>query len=221
MKKNWLLFAFLLFFLIKCYPQQNSIYFIEVNTNYAYYFFNNSKYSTDLKNSFNYGFSVLINKQISRTLKVSSGITYVTKNFYYNVVPTSFNDYFMGKKYLLSYINVPITLSYLLTPRDNLLCYISNSLIMNNIVNYDLTRYYSYAEKNDFNIDEGQKPGWSYRLGFEIKKTFSSKLFFNFCPYIDYKFILDFDEQPLSYKNLKDDRLSCGFSIGLIYYIQN
>jgi hypothetical protein len=172
-----------------------------------------------MKNSFNYGFSILFAMEINDKIKFSSGLNYNTKNIYYVDIPTNFNDYFSKEAISLKNINIPVLFSYTLHNTKFNSIYLTSGFIINNIIKYDLTRYFSVGETKFYkNIDVGQKTGYSFRAGFELNHRINSNLDFNIHPYLDYKFILDFNTFNYVPENLTADRFSFGINIGLEYH---
>lgn len=214
------LFIFLCLFLTKGFSQENLKYSIKANSNYIYYFINTDKYiSVDMKNFFNYGFSILLAMDINDKIKLSSGVNYNTKNIYYEDIPTNFNNYFIKEAISLKNINIPVLLSYTLHKTESNSIYLTGGIVINNIVKYDMARYFSVGETKFYkNINVGQKTGYSFRAGFELNYRINSKLDFSIHPYLDYKFILDFNTFNSLPESLTEDRFSFGINVGVEYH---
>lgn len=220
MKKT--IFLILIFIISNnAFGQENSSYSIELNSNYIFYFVANPKYSVNYKNFFNCGFSLFGSQYLNDRTKLSLGINYSTKYFYYTQEPTLFNDFFTKQEYLIKYINIPILISYNFFKISDFKIGITSGFFGNHIISYDINRYYLNMDtKKDKNVKAGQKSGLSYRLGLEFSKLITQRLIINISPFFDYKIFLDFDEQRPDYRNLTDDRFSTGFRLGVEYLFE-
>ena len=88
--------AFLVLFYVFCTPasasaQNKRFPSIQMDANYFYY-----RMGGNTRNSFNYGFSFLLSETLNN-IKISSGINYATKNYYYQVDPDALT-YFLTKR---------------------------------------------------------------------------------------------------------------------------
>lgn len=215
MKK--LLILFFLFCVYHGFSQDEFPVSIELNGRGIYYFFDYGEYSTDYKNSFNYGFSVLCSKYYSPKTKLSTGLIYSTKNFYLETEPYRGNDYLIRSESRLKYFHVPFLVTYDCIRRDFGEIRIRHGLILNIRSHYEKYYYYQNKELEIVNKNDLYKStfGLSYRLGCIFSKTISSKLIVNISPFVDYKFALDFEDSRPALGKLPEDRFSCGVNLGV------
>ncbi len=186
----------------------------EVDMNFFHYLISQNR-----KNYFNYGYSILFSYS-NDNFKVSSGINYSTKNSYYYGDPSSF-DQLIRRDYRLSYLNIPLLITYGHEPSRKFNVQFVGGIIFNNILDYDIVSYHTYGGpvyEND--VDADQKTGISLRMGMNVSHAFNQRLILNLSPFIDFKFVLDhYDNYRPNYKNLTDDRFLLGVKLGIEYVI--
>jgi hypothetical protein len=64
------------------HSQNPSRLIIGSGLDYVYYFYNNESFDPDIKNSFNYGFSLYAGPQVHERVKLTLGLDYLTKNVF-------------------------------------------------------------------------------------------------------------------------------------------
>lgn len=203
------------FYSINIYPQKRDNFSVETNTNCSHYFMGGKT-----KNDFNYGFSLLLSRSINK-IKISTGITYSTKYYYYNVHPQNSNDYLNKRNYRLQYINFPLTVNFINVDKKKLF-YVNflSGLVFNKLIKYNIISFFNNKSplyEKDLEIES--KLGLTLRLGTNISKTVSNSIILNVIPFFDLKLISNNDDQYLDYKSTPDDWGSIGISIGIEFIL--
>lgn len=216
-KKSMIVILFLSITFSILSQERNNPYSIEINCNYIYYDFNTTKNDFGYKNQFNYGFSVLFSKQLSNKIKFGIGASFMTKNAYYEVEPTSFNDYLTKVEYHIQNFSIPFQVNYAILDLPTFKTSLTNGFLINTIANYSINRYYTTTSPiKDFFDGIDLKTGLSYRFGIELSKNIGQKISINISPFLNYKLILDY-YQYLPGSSFTDDRLSYGLIVGIGY----
>lgn len=206
--------------LSQIYSQEKNYFSVQFDADYIYYFYNNKDNNIynqlDLKNKFNYGFSLMGSKYFNK-FKISTGINYVSKTCNHkDFEGDSWGVKSIDKK--IKYINLPIIGSYEIFSHNTFNTDIDLGLILNRIVDYRLKTYYinNNVSIGD-NIYAGQQLGLSIIGGFTFTKLIGQKFALNIQPFICYKLINDHDIKYSMYigSKLPDDKLSLGIKIGL------
>jgi hypothetical protein len=172
------------------------------------------------KNDFNYGFSLLVSKRI-RNVKVSAGIDYATKNYFYEVAPTGFNP-LTKREYDMQYLDFPflvnVTVAHFYQTKMGLL----TGLVLNKVVGYKITSTYANHPIPEDNLDIPAALGLTFRFGVAFSVPLGDCFRLNLTPFSDIKLVMngnDNNGDPYSgsYRNLPDNRLSAGFQVGVEY----
>lgn len=206
-------FCLLLFiWALKTYSQDKDYFSTEIDANYYYYCS-----LGESRNKFNYGFSILISKYIS-SLKVSSGLNYATKFYYYDVTPIFTTNYLNKRDYKATYLNIPITSNIEMISRKSFSSSVLIGFAFNRIINYSIQSYYLYNGTTTDRIPvQNQNFGTTLICGTTISKSLNNKYVLNLSPFLNYILISDLDNQRPDYRNLPDDKISVGFKIGIEY----
>jgi hypothetical protein len=207
----------LLFFIgaFKTYSQGKGFFSTEIDANYYYYCS-----LGESTNKFNYGFSILISKYINR-LKVSSGLNYSTKSYYYDVTPIASRNYLNKRDYKATYLNFPIVANIEIFSQRKFCSSILTGFMFNQIVYYNIKSYYLNGETLTENILlDNRRLGVSFIFGTTFSKLVGNKCQLNLSPFINYKLLSDHDNQRPDYKNIPDDKISIGFRIGIEYFFK-
>lgn len=194
-----IIFCILLFFwALKTSSQDKDHFSTEFDANY-YYYFSIGK-ST---NKFNYGFSALISKYIHK-LKISSGLNYSTKSYYYEVTPIISTNYLKRRNYKINYLNFPIIGNIEMFSQKSFSYSILIGIAFNRIINYRINSYYLYngASANTIPVKD-HNFGTTSTFGATISKSLSNRYILNLSPFIN--------------SNLPLGNISAGFKISIEY----
>lgn len=185
---------------------------IEADVDYFYHFMGSNTH-----NYFNYGISILFSRSIN-DLKISTGINYSTKNYYYNVTSQNSLDNLSKVEHKLSYINFPILITIKCYGNKQKRLSILSGLLFNKVIRYDKLSYFDDKPslyERDLSVDS--QLGLTFRLGLNFSKNINNHFRLNLEPFSDYKLILNTKNPRPDYINIPDNRLSLGLKIGLEY----
>jgi hypothetical protein len=186
---------------------------IETDVDYFYHFM-----GRNTNNYFNYGISFLVSRSIDN-LKISAGINYSTKNYYYNVSSQNSLDNLNKVEHKLSYVNFPILIKIRCCGNEQKKLSILSGFLFNRVIRYDKLSYFddkpSIYEK-DLSVDSPQL-GLTFRFGLNFSKNINNYFRINLEPFSDYKLILNTENSSPDYENIPDNRLSLGLKVGLEY----
>lgn len=174
------------------------------------------------KNKFNYGFSLLVSKSF-RNVKVSAGIDYATKKYYYKVNPVGFNS-LTKREYDMQYLDFPflvnITVDRLSEKAELGLL---TGLVLNKVVGYKIVSTYANNPVSEDNLEIPATMGLTFRLGAAFSLPLGNRFRLNLTPFGDIKLVMNGDQDNSgdpyagSYRNLPDNRFSAGFQAGAEY----
>ncbi len=210
--KSLSLIFIICFCVITVFAQNEKNTSIEADVNYFYHFIGNNT-----NNDFNYGISILFSRSINN-LKISTGINYSTKNYYYNVTLQNSLDSLSKVEHNLSYINFPILVKIKCCGNRQKTISILSGLLFNKAIKYDKLSYFDDKPslyERDLSVDS--QLGLTFRLGLNFKKNINNHFRLNLEPFSDYKLILNTKHSRPDYINISDNRLSLGLKIGLEY----
>lgn len=197
---------------ITIFAQDEKITSVEADVQYFYHFMGDNT-----NNYFNYGISILISRSINN-LKISTGINYSTKNYYYNVSSQNSLDNLNKVEHKLSYVNFPILIKISCCGNEQKKLSILSGFIFNKVIRYDKLSYFDDKPsiyERDLSVDS--KLGLTFRLGLNLSKNINNYFKINLEPFSDYKLILNTKNSRPDYINIPDNRLSLGLKIGLEY----
>ncbi len=212
-----------LFFAVICgalHAQTSSFSSIEINANTTFYLLDRGA-SVEYENAFNHGFSAIIYREMSDRMKLGLGINYGTKNYYYEVEPTS-NNQLLKQECFIMQRNIPILFIYDFAHLEKYRFQLINGLVVNKIIDYDVNRIYKNGTVERYrDVETNQKPGFSYNLGFGFSRQLNEKIILKTNVYMHYKLVMDFDSDRPHFTNLLEDRFSFGLGLGLEYKFNN
>lgn len=201
-------------FLITCFlflsiaNAQNNKISIESDVNYFHHLGAGINY-------YNHGFSLLIHNKINK-FKISTGISYNTKNF--NIDFTN-SDYLDKTEQKVIYFNFPILLlSYQLHENQNYSIDVLNGFLLNSAVYNKKVIYYDNSPTKTYKLGGGNL-GVTYRFGINLSKKLNDNFKLNVQPFMDYKLVLsyvDYSRESIEYST-SDNKVSLGLKIGLEY----
>lgn len=194
---------------LNSYSQSRENFSTEIDVNYYNYL--SIGQST---NNFNYGFSLLFSKHIKK-LKISTGINYSTKSYFYEVTPIVADNYLSKKEYNISYLNFPIIANVEVFSKKSFQYSLLMGASFNHVINYNIDSYYLYNPRIRENISVKKIGlGTTLTFGASISKLISSKFRVNFAPFLNFKIK---DNESSYYSNIDDDNLSVGAKISFEY----
>ena len=174
------------------------------------------------KNNFNYGFSLLVSKRF-RNVKVSTGIDYATKSYYYDVKPFGINS-LTKREYDMQYLDFPflvnITVAHLSEKAELGLL---TGLVLNKVVGYKIISTYANNPVPEDDLEIPATLGLTFRLGAAFSLPLGNRFRLNLTPFGDIKLVMngnqDSSSDPYagSYRNLPDTRFTLGFQAGVEY----
>lgn len=201
----------LLFFIgvFNTYSQSKDYISTEFDANYYYYFVENNS-----SNNFNYGFSFLVAKYISK-LKIGTGISYATKSYnsqgypYYSIRERDYN---------LEYLSIPVIANIEVFSHKKFSSSILTGFKFNQIVDYNIKTHYLNGETlTENNLLDNKKLGIAFMIGTTFSKLFGNKYALNLSPLINFNLISDHYNQRPDYRNIPGDKISIGLKIGIEY----
>ena len=183
------------------------------DANYYYCFMGN-----DIHNGFNYGFSILISYNI-HNIKVSTGINYSTKSYYYKVNPELSNDYLLKREYNTPYINFPFFIYFGYKRDKKLIINPFTGIIFNKNLTFDIKSYYSDNSVKKQEFESSDNLGIAQRAGIYFIKKISDKISIDITSFCDIKWIINKGTQfsDNDYRSFPDNRFSLGFNIAFEY----
>lgn len=200
------------FCVITIFAQDEKKVSIETDVGYFYHF-----RGKNTSNYFNYGASILFSMSINN-LKISTGLNYSTKNYYYDVASQNSLDNLNKVEHNLSYINYPILIKIRCCGNEQKKLSILSGFLFNQLIRYDKISYFDDKPtlyERDLSVDS--QLGLTIRFGLNYSKNIHNHFRFNIEPFSDYKLILNTKNYRPDNLGVPDNRLSLGLKIGLEY----
>ncbi len=192
---------------------------MSLETGIAYYY---PFFGGNTKNHFNYGFSLLVSKHF-RNVKVSTGIDYATRKYYYEVKPFGINS-LTKREYDMQYLDFPflvnITMARLSEKSELGLL---TGLVLNKVVGYRIISTYANHPVSEDDLEIPATLGLTFRLGAALSLPLGNRFRLNLTPFGDIKLVMNGDQDSSSnpyagsYRNLPDNRFTAGFQVGMEY----
>ncbi len=191
---------------------QNGKYSIEFSTGYIYYFMKNHE------NNLNFEVSFLPSYKITNSTRIKLGVSYVSKNYFYETEPSNFNDSLAKMDFQFPRLSFPILVSYIPKQNSNIWIGINTGFIINAPLYLNVTEHYANkASIEKKRVDEGQKTGFSYRLGIDWVRKLNDKFDISLVTYFEYKLVQDSDNRRPSVYSIPEDKLKIGFNFSIQY----
>ncbi|HFB61969.1 MAG TPA: hypothetical protein ENJ69_03195 [Bacteroidetes bacterium] len=215
--KKYIFLALLLTGSLAVQAQEKGGMSLEAGAAYYHPFFGGNT-----KNNFNYGFSLLVSKRF-RNVKVSAGIDYATKKYYYEVNPTGFNP-LTKREYDMQYLNFPflvnITVARLSEKAELGLL---TGLVLNKVAGYKIISTYANHPVSEDDLEIPASMGLTFRLGAAFSLPLGNRFRLNLTPFGDIKLVMNGNQDSSgdpyagSYRNLPDNRFTLGIQAGMEY----
>jgi hypothetical protein len=194
----------------------------EASAGYPFYFMQNEGFS----NEPNYAGGIAMGFNYSH-LKVTTGASYSTKNYYSAYSYTFLNERVTGRHYKLEYLDLSLLAHYKLSPvKLKSRLFATAGLILNFPGNYFVRYEFDSGRRVTNKIDYYRSLGLSARLGLKYEIEFSEKWMFTSDLYGDLKFRKDYRIEngsamygSPSSPSLPDDVVSLGINAGIAYKI--
>ncbi len=195
--------------LFELYGQEKNRSSVEIQGNTSFFFVRD--------NNFNYGYSLILSRYINK-IKVSAGVNYATKNTYTKHVPSYWLDSVYQLNYNIKYLHFPLLITFNAYTFNQFKLNTTAGIVFNRIVDYDIVeKRNNKPDEIEKDIYNGQNLGFSFRFGIGLTKSILQNFNISLSTFADYKYRLDFMSMPYNYRNLTEDRVSCGATIGVEY----
>lgn len=223
--KKILIIPILFLFTLSVYCQNTNFFSVEIDANYLHYFYNTDN-NSDFKygqasSTIDYGFSLLFANYFNK-LKLSTGINYSTKSFYYE---ENVDNTLLHGDFKLDYINIPIIGSYEVMSKKGYFINVFTGLLFNNIYDYGIIYYDKSNENSNLilknNLTSLKRLGITFLIGPNFSKSIWKNFKLNLSPTMYYKLRLDsndkFNDYVVPKRFIPNNRFYFGIKIGIEY----
>lgn len=211
MKKFIVLFSLIISY-STIFGQNNRVLSIESGFSYYYHFMGGAT-----NNNFNYGFSLLLSHTVGK-VKVSTGIDYSTKFYYYTVSEVQPANHLLKRNFRIQYLDFPFLANTSVLHIKQFNMSILSGLVLNKVLHYKIVSYYSGIPPFEEEPKIPKTFGLSLRIGATLSMFVKNHVILNIVPFTDVKLVLNGnDDSPNYNEGIPDNRFSLGLKIGVEY----